>query len=106
MSKEIYELTIQVDTNDGDYISNSTDITENDLTFIKSIVSKLHKDTNGNYRWEYGEYCRVENTPDNLYDISDEDIEQFQEFCPYGEHGFHTLVSIQYCPIPDYETLI
>jgi len=56
------------------------------------------------------ESCREdlgEKTPEEYYsDISPEIHELFREYCPFEEHGFHTVESIHITPLVEKEKLL
>ena len=110
------ELTVTVDTNDADYLVKVSQITQDELNKILPLINAIKKfkpyttKTTGNYKldWSHthnyhiGEHVRDdlgEKSVAELYPQFSEAIhELFQEFCPYGENGFHTVESITVSP--------
>lgn len=99
-----FSITVKADTNDADYIEQTSDITQEQIDRFRPLFSAMilvaeHKrnhDWNGTYNWPDSEY-RDEGTPKSVYEpygISEEIIEEFGDFVPYGEYGVHTIESI------------
>lgn len=112
------EITITVDTNDADYLTKVSEISEADLETIKPLIKAIKNfkpyigKTTGTYAgrdWQHshnyhiGEYVREdlgEKQVTEVYpNISQEVHELFQEYCPYGQDGFHTVESILVAPL-------
>lgn len=112
-----YKITIVVDTNDADYNTKVSLISEKDLEKIKPLIkaikafkpyssyskgsSKMKWDHEHNY--PHGEYSPRtdlgEKTPEEIYPQFSEEIHEiFRDHCPFGEHGFHTIVSVKVAP--------
>jgi hypothetical protein len=92
-----FRLTIVGDTNDADYVTEVSKISEETLeNVIKPIVSVLQKNT---FNWNISEYIE-EKLPIELYAglLTQAQIDDFSEFCPYGEDGIHTITSINITP--------
>lgn len=107
------KISIQVDTNDGDYITEESDITKEQLELIKPLIAKIKKfrsykgsrdDWKYNFDHNYptGECLRTdlgEFSPREIYkDIDDEVFDVFEEFIPYCDYGFHTIEKIEVYP--------
>ena len=84
-------LEITADTNDGDYIKERTELTEEALERFKPLISEIKKVRSHN--WITTEYIGGnELPPEDMYKSFDEDlIEEFNEYVPCGEHGVHTI---------------
>jgi hypothetical protein len=112
-TKKAYEITIRADTNDADYVTQVSPISEKDLNVIKPLIKAIKNFKpykaqmpgktewihDHNYPW--GECTRAdlgEKTPQELYDFDKEVFEAFQDYVPYGEYGIHTIESIFICP--------
>jgi hypothetical protein len=109
-----FEITITVDTNDGDYITAVNQISEKDLETIKPLIAAIKKfkpyttrSSKGSYdhshdsNFPYGDCCREdlgEKTVYELYDFPEEVFEIFQDFLPGSEYGFHTIDSVEVTP--------
>lgn len=110
--KDVIEITIKVDSNDADYLIETSIIPQEILDEIKPLIEaiknfKSYKKEGMRHHHNYpnGEYHPREDLgelgPDEIYPQFDEEIfETFEEFCPCGEYGFHTIeeVSIQINP--------
>lgn len=115
MSK--YEIIIVGDTNDADYVTKISTITEKQLNEIKPLIAaiKKFKPYNGksesgyesthdnNYPYGNGEYIPREDLgekrPEEIYpQFTRQTHDLFQNFCPYGEDGIHTIESITIQP--------
>lgn len=96
-----YNIEITVDTNDADYNTKVSTISEEDLDKIKSLIDEIKKQTQKNkwvHNYPNGEYC--DETPQDIYpNISEEIHELFNDYCPYCEYGFHTIESIYIYPL-------
>jgi hypothetical protein len=109
-----YEITVVADTNDGDYITEISQISSEDLEDIKPIVEAIKNFKpykNGgrthNHNFPYGE-CRREDLGElEIYDIySEVDIEMFEDYLPCSEYGIHTIESVEVCPLQKKEKLL
>jgi hypothetical protein len=119
--ENMLEITITVDTNDADYLTEVSEISESDLNKIKPLIEAIKKfkpytgKTTGTYAgrdWDHhhnyphgnAEYTpRLdlgEKPPEEIYPQFPKELhELFQEFCPYGQDGFHTVESIYITPL-------
>ena len=108
-------LLVTVDTNDADYITEVVEVSEKDLERFLPLIEKIKnfkpytvecEGRWGNISWSFnnnfptGECWRNdlgEKHPKELYNLSNEDYEDFVEiFQLWGsEWGFHTIVNIQ-----------
>ena len=102
MNKYLY---IQADTNDGDYISSLSKITDEEIELIRPVIKTI-KNFKSYYSEEHqwwhhhnypnSDYCREdlgEKTPWDLYGHL-EGFELFHDFVPYGENGIHSIDEI------------
>lgn len=105
--KQYIEIT--ADTNDADYVNNRCEITNEELELIKPVIQAIKdfkpyvsKTEDGKMDWKHdhnypnGEFVREdlgEKTAEELYGHL-EGFEIFNDFCPYGEYGIHTIESI------------
>ena len=119
----LYEITIVVDTNDADYRTCVSNISEENLDRIRPLISAIRnfqpykgKSVRSDYisthrdNYPLGE-CRRddlgEKSVEKYYsDISLEIHEFFQQYCPFEEHGFHTIESIHITPLVEKEKLL
>jgi len=109
-----YEITVTVDTNDADYATKVTSITQEDIDklipLFKAIknfkpytvkINDINWDHSHNY--PYGDSLREdlgEKSPAELYDFDAEIFEIFEEeYIPCcDEYGFHTIISVWIAP--------
>lgn len=123
MSEKVFELVITADSNDADYVTNTSHISEENLERIKPILKAIKdfkpytvKELDGTsqthrYNWPRSEYAPRtdlgEKYPHEIYpQFSLEDIEFFEEYLPFGEYGIHTIVSAYVYPIPNKTRLL
>ena len=120
----MFEITITVDTNDGDYATEVSNITPEQLEKIRPLIEaiKEFKPYEVIYKTDYkidgqdewpmthrhnypcGDILRDdlgEKDPREIYKFPEEIFELFEDFIPYGEYGFHTIESISYCPLQE-----
>ena len=97
--KEQIELFIQADTNDADYVNQTTVITEEDLQRFKPLIEAIAKNSKKHtHNWEVGEYARGPSPTEMYPQINEDLIQEFSENCvPFGAEGVgtHTIVKIQ-----------
>ncbi len=84
-------IVIKADTNDADYIHNIIE-RKIDVSRLKRIWEVV-KNNDGS--WPWSEYC--DETAYEVYAdrLSEDDIVWFENVLPYGEHGIHTVESIE-----------
>jgi hypothetical protein len=90
-------LLVEGDTNDGDFIYQQTDITKfsekklNDIRRIFKIISECKESNN----WDTGEFGDL--TPEDMYKdkLSKKDFDMMEDIIPWGEHGIHTITSVE-----------
>lgn len=102
---------VEVDTNDADYIGKLVEVEDEDVEKWMPLIEKIKNfkpytgtaDSGSIWRhtsnFPIGECCRYdlgEKDPTGLYDITEEELEEFCEvFELYGgEFGFHTINKI------------
>lgn len=102
---------IEVDTNDADYIGKLVHVSDEKVEKWMSLIEKIKnfkpytgttdsdREWNHTHNFPVGECCRYdlgEMDPCELYNITEEELEQFQDtFELYGgEYGFHTINKI------------
>ena len=100
MSKFI--LTIVGDTNDGDYVTENTTVTKEQIDSLSPMIEaiKSSKEVNNFDTNEYqnGDAYKVYGEIDGYA--------YFSNLVPYGEHGIHTIESITYVPAGDITELL
>lgn len=103
-------IIIKADTNDADYITKKTEITDEQIEQIKPVIAalqvrrdKLNEDRHKNWNrwspnWETSKYGRLV-TPSEMYVkpgiLTEEQVQIFDEFVPYGEYGVHTIETVE-----------
>ena len=94
------QIIIKADYNDGDYITEQCSITDERLEKVKEIVAVL-KEVNKRTRrieWPTGDCAgRGESIYNYATDghLTMEEIQFLDEYVPHGEHGVHTIESIE-----------
>lgn len=112
-----YEITITIDTNDADYRTEVSKISEEELELIKPLIAAIKKFEpyvgvipNTDREWRHGSnYPQGECLREDLgeksaieyYGFPEETHDLFEGFCPCDEHGWHTVESIYVCPWVD-----
>ncbi len=120
--KKMWEIKIKADTNDADYVTEISQISDADLNKIKPLIEaiKAFKPyttkvdgmtwTHSN-NYPHGEYCPREDLgelpPRKVYKgFNDKVFDIFESYLPFGEHGIHTIISIEVAPVIKWETLL
>jgi len=118
-----WSIKITADTNDGDYITEISKISDKNLAKIKPLIAAIkafepykaqgksgtswthsHNYPCGEYspRTDLGEKC-----PQDIYKGFTKDIFQIlEDLLPYGEYGIHTIKSIEIAPCVKWEKLL
>jgi len=100
-----YEIVVIADTNDADYVTQISTISEELLLEIQPVIEAIKAKNatitpgRGIYNWPSSEY-RKETVEDTYPQLTEDQIECFRELCPYGEYGIHTIKSVEYYPEP------
>lgn len=119
------KLIVTVDQNDADHNTKISDITQEELTELLPVFEAIKnfrpykvpgKGTYvtewGHYHnWPCGEYSPREDLgekhPAEIYPhLTEEQIETFNDRCPFGEHGFHSVREIRLLEITDDRSLL
>lgn len=101
-----YEIAIQVDTNDADYVTEISTIDETQLAIIMPLIEAIKQWMADNpelygleHNYDIHEYTRATQTPRERYGFPEEVHDMFEDLCGYpGEYGFHTVESITLTP--------
>lgn len=103
-------LIITADTNDGDYVTSKNVISDEKLEKIKPVIQAIKdfKPYGGGIRTHHhnytiGECCRTdlgEKSAKQLYGHL-EGFNTFDNMCPYGEYGIHTIASVELLIVAD-----
>jgi len=117
--KDYFEITITVDTNDGDYNTLVNTISKEDLDKIRPLIAAIKAFvpyiTNINdyervhfHNYPCGEFHPRENWgekfPKEIYDFDQEVFDIFEELVPCI--SFHTIESVVVCPVQQQEILL
>ena len=93
MSKVV--LYIKADTNDADYVTSENKIQDGDLETIRKVCTLLKTEKpKGYYNWPSGD----QGTPRDAWNedqLTDEEIDVFNDYTPYGEYGIHSIEQVQ-----------
>jgi predicted GTPase len=89
-----YRLTVIADSNDGDYVTVINKISGEDIKKqVLPVINEINR-VNANYNW-YTMEGRPEPTPENLYNLTEDQIEWFDEcVMPSIESGTHSIKEI------------
>lgn len=90
-------LIITGDTNDDDLVTKQCYIKdEKELEMVKRVLAVIKTKTlsmagGSRHNWPSSDYCSE--SVQDLYKglLSEDDIEWFNEYVPYGEFGIHTI---------------
>lgn len=102
----MFEVYVNVDTNDADYVSVINDATQEDIDRLLPIAAAI-KAKGPRHNWEND--SSAERVHAKLYSdvLSQDDVVWFREFfCPFMEHGFHTIKDIDYYVKPEKTSLL
>jgi hypothetical protein len=110
-----YEISITVDENDDDLMSETSIISEDNLSRLRPLISDIKNFETykvvlrsgsvtqyaHNYPLQDNYTHEGEKDPTEIYsNYSEEDLEFFEGLCPYCEYGFHTVTSVEITPYP------
>lgn len=121
-----WDIKITADTNDADYVTEISSISDEDLAKIKPLIAAIKKfepyttksesgsrllDWTHSHNYPWGEYAPRtdlgEKEPREIYKGFDEEIFQIlEDLIPYGEHGIHTIISIEIAPTIKWKKLL
>ena len=117
MSKYIF---IEADTNDGDYVSRLSEITEEDLILIQPVIQAIKDfEPYSAQKPGHGKCTHFNNYPTlecHRGDLGEKDADElyghlegfylFDELTPYSEYGVHTIVEIRVLHVTNDEKLL
>lgn len=102
------KIWIQGDTNDADYVSEMTDITEEELESIIPIIEAI-KDCKEFHNWQ-NEYddITIEELYPQFFKNGEElpEMEYFYELLPCGEYGIHSITEIKVFEVVNEQQLL
>lgn len=99
-----YLIVVEADTNDADYIQSSCVINEKVLKTIRIVIKEI-KDFDSNPKNAYQHnWPKLDNyeSPSLIYkNLTEKQIDLFNELVPYGENGVHSIESVKLYEIVD-----
>lgn len=98
-------IEIKGDCNDGDLISERSEITDEQIEYILPVIEAI-KNCQEDHNWPTLEWG--DDSPLSLYEdiLTEEQIDVFGDFVPYGETGIHTIHSITILHVTKEEKLL
>jgi hypothetical protein len=107
-------VIIKADYNDADYVTEQSEITNSpELEELVRKVAKCIKEQNKNHKYgnnwvTFDHIIKGFSPPQVMYKdiLTQEEIEEFNSFVPYGENGIRTIVSIKILTVSDEEVLL
>ena len=94
MTEERFLLQITVDYNDGDYAERLSDISLETIQRLAPVFTAI-KARQGHI-WPQGDQRNMYDNPAIFYpQLTLEQIELFDDFCPRCEYGFHSIEEIR-----------
>lgn len=97
-------LLVTADTNDADYVTDVTEINNEDLIRVKKIFSMLPKKKRHN--WPDHDDYQKGNIFDKYKKLTEEDFDFINGYIPHGEYGIHTIESVRVLEVISDETII
>lgn len=87
-------LVIVADTNDADYVETMNVVTDEQLQKLDLIIKAIKKCKD---RHNWPNYDGADKSIEQLYEgiLTEKQIEFFNDLCPTGEYGIHTIESIR-----------
>ena len=96
-----FELVIEADTNDADYVTRTTTVIQAEIDELKPIFDII-KSKHG--KWETGD---IGDSSEEYKDLlTPQQIDWICDLVPHGEYGIHTIESVVYYPLPVKTTLL
>lgn len=105
-----FRIFITVDENDADYQYSQATISMEELTKVKELLEEIKKfkpyrsvveglDFEQRSNFPVGDCHRKDLNEKSRYELYGEDMREHIDFflglCPYCEHGFHSVVSVE-----------
>jgi hypothetical protein len=106
MKKE-WDIKITADSNDGDYVTEMSAISDEDLAKIKPLIAAIKAfktytvgKWSHHHNYPFGEHLPRtdlgEKSPREIYEGFDEEVfDIFEDLLPHAEYGIHTIESIE-----------
>ena len=87
-------LWTKADTNGADYITSENSVNEGDLEVIRKVCKVITENSGlWGIEWKTGEIGNPYDTWGEL--LTEEEIEIFNYYIPYGEYGIHTIEAVE-----------
>jgi len=98
-------VIITADTNDADYITEKTEVSDKTIELLKPIAEAI-KNCKKRHNWPNHEY--VDDCLDFLYEgiLTEDQIELFNSLCPSSEYGIHTIKNIEILVVEEEYSLL
>lgn len=97
-----FEVSITVDWNDADYVTDTHEVDQEKLNKLTSITDKIKTSGYGKKRWGYKWENGDRGSPGAEYpDLTEEEVEFLNDLLPYVEYGVHTITEIVWYPMPE-----
>ncbi len=105
-------VKVKVDSNDADYLETTQIVQDADIPILKKVgeaiknFNSTHPRGHGDYNWPRSEYR--DSTPEETYEgiLTEDDIQCMDDYCPYGEYGFHTIEEIKIFEITNLDKIL
>lgn len=91
---------IRVDVNDADYVQAFFPVNEKQIALLQKISTAL-KSIPDIPNWNQEKYYSGKDAHVLSDQLTKEEIERFEDLCPYCEGGFHTIVLIELFTVPE-----
>lgn len=95
-------IIIKADTNDADYVTKKSKITDDKIDLLKPII-QIIAENNGTY--ETGEMGDIRDTYSEEQ-LSDKQIDLINNYLSFGEYGIHTIESVEVLTVIKVEKLM
>jgi hypothetical protein len=101
-------LIIKADTNDGDYVTEKSEVSDAEIEKIKPIIEVIAACTE-DHNFPDGE-CSDPDELENLYLesglLTEQQLDFIKPYIPYGEYGVHTIESVEILVVSEEITLL
>lgn len=91
-----YEIVVKADTNDADYVTETSKISLLEIEEIVKPALEIIKANGCSVPWNEHNRKKI---PESFKE-EEELMDVFREMCPFGEYGIHTIESVVYYPLP------
>lgn len=92
-----YLMIVTTDTNDADYMRSTGIVTAEQKVKLETLLRRIV--TVG--------YCEDRETlPQDMYDLTQEEVEMISDWCEGGEYGYHSIESVEFYPLAGEKEII